>query len=152
MTYIRTGQGWLFLAVVLDLYSRRVVGWAFSQSLATELPLAALKMALTHRKPPGGLLHHSDRGCQYASAEYRMLLSDHGITASMSRSGNPYDNAQMESFFSTFKTESINRRDLATHLQAQMVIFDYIEVFYNRQRCHSALAYQSPVDFENQNH
>jgi putative transposase len=149
MTYIRTGQGWLFLAVVLDLYSRRVVGWAFSESLATELPLAALRMALTHRKPAGGLLHHSDRGCQYASAEYRLLLADHEVIASMSRSGNPYDNAQMESFFSTFKTECINRYELATHQQAQAVAFDYLEAFYNRRRCHSALAYQSPVDFEN---
>ena len=152
LTYLHTCQGWLFLAVVLDLYSRRVVGWAFSHSLDTELPLAALKMALLHRKPSGGLLHHSDRGCQYASAEYRTLLATHGITASMSRSGNPYDNAQLESFFSTFKTECIGRQELATHTHARSVIFDYIEVFYNRQRCHSALAYQSPVDFENKNH
>jgi putative transposase len=151
LTYIHTGEGWLFLAVVLDLYSRRVVGWSFSESLATELPLAALRMALMHRKPLGGLLHHSDRGCQYASAQYRQLLADHGVTASMSRSGNPYDNAQMESFFSTFKTECINRHGLATHTQARAVTFDYIEVFYNRQRCHSALAYQSPVDFEYKN-
>lgn len=152
LTYLRTGEGWLFLAVVLDLYSRRVVGWAFSPSLATELPLAALKMALTHRKPARGLLHHSDRGCQYASTEYRMLLAAHSVTASMSRSGNPYDNAQMESFFSTFKTECVHRHNLATHTQAQAITFDYIEVFYNRQRCHSALGYQSPVDFENKNH
>ena len=151
MTYIRTGQGWLFLAIVLDLYSRRVVGWAFSSSLATELPLAALKMALAYRQPAGGLLHHSDRGCQYASAEYRALLAAYGVTASMSRSGNPYDNAQMESFLSTFKTECIHRHDLATHSQARAVGFDYIEIFYNRQRRHSALGYQSPVDFENQN-
>jgi len=152
MTYLHTGQGWLFLAVVLDLYSRRVVGWSFSQSLATELPLAALKMALTQRQPSEALLHHSDRGCQYASAEYRQLLAAHGITASMSRSGNPYDNAQMESFFSSFKTECLHHHDLATHTQARAVTFDYIEVFYNRQRCHSALAYQSPVDFENKKH
>lgn len=151
LTYIHTGEGWLFLAVVLDLYSRRVVGWAFSESLATELPLAALRMALMHRKPTSGLLHHSDRGCQYASIEYRLLLAHHQVTASMSRSGNPYDNAQMESFFSTFKTECINRHKLATHRQARAVAFDYIEVFYNRQRSHSALAYQSPVDFENKN-
>jgi putative transposase len=152
LTYIRTGQGWLFLAVVLDLYSRRVVGWAFSQNLAAELPVAALKMALTYRKPTGGLLHHSDRGCQYASVEYRALLAAHGVTASMSRPGNPYDNAQIESFFSTFKIECIHRHELATHRQARAVIFDYIEVFYNRQRYHSALAYQSPVDFENKKH
>jgi putative transposase len=137
--------------VVLDLYSRRVVGWAFGESLATELPLAALTMALRYRKPSGGLLHHSDRGCQYASAQYRQLLAEHGVTASMSRSGNPYDNAQMESFFSTLKTECLNRHQLATHSLARAVTFDYIEVFYNRQRCHSALAYQSPVDFENKN-
>lgn len=152
LTYIRTAQGWLFLAVVMDLYSRRVVGWAFNQSLATELPLAALQMALLHRKPSIGLLHHSDRGCQYASADYRALLAAHGVTASMSRAANPYDNAQVESFFSTFKTECLHRWDLATRAQAQALVFDYIEVFYNRQRYHSALGYQSPVDFENKNH
>lgn len=150
LTYIQTGEGWLFLAVVLDLYSRRVVGWSFSQSLATTLPLAALQMALQHRQPPRGLLHHSDRGCQYASAEYRALLATHGLTASMSRTANPYDNAQVESFFSTLKTECLHRQPLATHAQARSVTFDYIEVFYNRQRFHSALGYQSPVDYENQ--
>ena len=104
------------------------------------------------RQPAGALLFHSDRGAQYASAEYRALLATYGLTASMSRPGNPYDNAQMESFFSTFKTECVHRHDLATHTQARAVIFDYLEVFYNRQRFHSALAYQSPVDFEIKNH
>ena len=151
LTYIQTAEGWLFLAVVLDLYSRRVVGWAFNRSLATELPLTALQMALQHRRPPRGLLHHSDRGCQYASAEYRALLAAHGLAASMSRTANPYDNAQMESFFSTLKTECLHRHHLTTHAQAQALTFDYIEVFYNRQRIHSALGYQSPVDYENKN-
>jgi putative transposase len=150
ITYIQTGEGWLFLAAVLDLYSRRVVGWAFHRSLATGLPVAALQMALQHRQPPRGLLHHSDRGCQYASLQYRALLAGHGLAASMSRTGNPYDNACMESFFSTLKTECLHHRQLATQAEAQAVTFDYIEVFYNRQRLHSVLDYQSPVDYENQ--
>jgi transposase InsO family protein len=151
MTYIETGEGWLFLAVVLDLHSRKVVGWAFAQSLHTALPLAALRMALGQRRPTTGLLHHSDRGCQYASAEYRRLLSAHGLEASMSRPGNPYDNAWVESFFSTLKTECL-RHCPATRSETQALAFDYIETFYNRTRLHSALGYQSPVDFENSNH
>lgn len=149
-TYIPTGEGWLFLAVVLDLYSRRVVGWAFGSALTTALARAALQMAVSHRRPEAGLLHHSDRGCQYASADYRALLTTHGLEASMSRTGNPYDNAAMESFYSTLKIECLHRHKLATRAQAQAVTFDYIETFYNRERIHSALGYKSPVDFEQQ--
>lgn len=151
MTCIQTGEGWLFLAVVLDLHSRKVVGWAFAQSLHTALPLAALRMALGQRRPARGLLHHSDRGCQYASAEYRSLLRAHGLEASMSRTGNPYDNAAVESFFSTLKTECLHRHSASTRRETQALAFDYIETFYNRERLHSALGYQSPVDFENSN-
>jgi transposase InsO family protein len=149
-TYIPTGEGWLFLAVVLDLYSRRVVGWAFGPALTTALARAALQMAVSHRRPEAGLLHHSDRGCQYASADYRALLAAHGLEASMSRKGNPYDNAAMESFYATLKSECLHRQKLATKAQAQAVTFDYIETFYNRERIHSALGYKSPVDFEQQ--
>ena len=112
LTYLETTEGWLFLAIVLDLHSRKVVGWAFAESLHTALPLAALRMALSQRRPARGLLHHSDRGCQYASAEYRQLLGTHGLEASMSRTGNPYDNAAVESFFSTLKTECLHRHPL----------------------------------------
>jgi len=151
MTYLETGEGWLFLAVVLDLHSRKVVGWAFAESLHTSLPLAALRMALGRRRPARGLLHHSDRGCQYASAEYRALLSTHGMEASMSRTGNPYDNAAVESFFSTLKIECLHRHAPITRVETQALTFDYIETFYNRTRLHSALGFQSPVDFENSN-
>ena len=149
-TYILTTEGWLFLAVVLDLYSRRVVGWAFSTELNTALALAALRMALTQRRPKAGLLHHSDRGSQYASADYRATLAAAGLVASMSRSGNPYDNAAMESFYSTLKIECLHRQERTTGAAIQAVTFDYLEVFYNRERSHSALGYKSPVDFEQQ--
>ena len=149
-TFIPTREGWLFLAVVLDLYSRRVVGWAFGSELTATLARAALQMALQHRQPRAGLLHHSDRGSQYASAEYRALLATHDLVASMSRTGNPYDNAAMESFYSTLKIECLHRHELATRAEAQAVAFDYIEAFYNRERIHSALGYKSPVDFEQQ--
>jgi putative transposase len=152
MTYLETTEGWLFLAVVLDLHSRRVVGWAFAESLHSALPLAALRMALRQRRPPRGLLHHSDRGCQYASAEYRWLLRTHGLQASMSRTGNPYDNAAMESFFSTLKTECLHRQAPTTRRETQAHVFDYLETFYNRSRLHSALGYLSPVDFETSLH
>ena len=152
MTCIETSEGWLFLAIVLDLHSRKVVGWAFAQSLHTALPLAALRMAIGQRRPPRGLLHHSDRGCQYASEEYRSLLRAHGLEPSMSRTGNPYDNACVESFFSTLKTECLHPHPAATRSETQALAFDYIESFYNRTRLHSALGYQSPVDFENSNH
>lgn len=150
MTYIETGEGWLFLAIVLDLHSRKVVGWAFAQSLHTALPLAALRMALGQRRPARGLLHHSDRGCQYASAEYRSLLGAHGLEASMSRTGNPYDNALAESFVATLKTECFGTSIPPTRAAAELMAFDYIETFYNRRRRHSSLGYLSPLNFEKQ--
>lgn len=151
ITYIQTQEGWLFVAAILDLYSRKIVGWAMSERIDTALILKALFMALLHRPPPADLLFHSDRGVQYASADYRRALAQAGLTASMSRQGNCYDNAAMESFWSTLKLELIYRRVFPTRAQARQEIFDYIETFYNRQRIHSALGYQSPVDFENQN-
>jgi len=151
ITYIDTQEGWLYLAAILDLYSRRIVGWAMSPRIDTTLVLKALGMALLHRSPPRDLLFHSDRGVQYASAQYRRALSQAGLVASMSRKGNCYDNASIESFWSTLKLELVYRRSFDTRAQAQSEIFDYIECFYNRQRSHSALGYLSPVDFELQN-
>jgi transposase InsO family protein len=151
ITYIQTKDGWLYLAAILDLYSRRIVGWAMSPRIDTTLVLQALGMALLHRSPPRDLLFHSDRGVQYASADYRQALHQAGLVASMSRKGNCYDNASIESFWSTLKLELVYRRSFNTRAQAQREIFDYIESFYNRQRSHSALDYRSPVDFENQN-
>jgi putative transposase len=148
ITYIETQEGWLYLAAILDLYSRRIVGWAMSRHLDTTLVLKALGMALLHRHPPANLLFHSDRGVQYASADFRRALSRAGLVASMSRKGNCYDNAFIESFWSTLKLELIYRRCFETRAQARTQIFDYIETFYNRQRSHSALNYHSPVDFE----
>jgi putative transposase len=148
ITYVETGEGWLYLAGVLDLYSRRLIGWAMGSSLETALPLAALHMALRRRRPDAGLLHHSDRGCQYASAAYRSTLAEHGCIASMSRRGNCYDNATMESFWSTLKHELIYRRRFATRDEATTAIFDYIESFYNRTRLHSALGFKSPLAYE----
>jgi transposase InsO family protein len=135
----------------MDLYSRRIVGWAMGNRPDTDLTLRALFMALGHRHPPANLLFHSDRGVQYASAAYRSALAQAGLLASMSRRGNCYDNAAMESFWSTLKLELVYRRDFPTHAEAQNALFDYLEVFYNRQRSHSALNYLSPVDFETQN-
>jgi len=151
ITYIRIGQNWLYLAAILDLYSRRIVGWAMSERIDTLLILKALGMALLHRQPPKNLLFHSDRGVQYASADYRAALAQAGLIPSMSRRGNCYDNAYIESFWSTLKLEMIYRREFASRRQAETAIFDYIEIFYNRQRAHSALAFLSPVDFEIQN-
>jgi len=151
ITYIETKENWLYLAAVMDLYSRKVVGWAMSERIDTVLVLKALGMALLHRRPPANLLFHSDRGVQYASGDYRQALSQAGLIASMSRSGNCYDNAAMESFWSTLKLELVYRQDFQTRAQARTQIFDYIESFYNRQRTHSALGYRSPVDFEIQN-
>jgi transposase InsO family protein len=148
ITYIQTQEGWLYLAAILDRYSRKIVGWAMSERIDTALVLKALDMALLHRQPPVNLLLHSDRGVQYASADYRRALSQAGLVASMSRKGNCYDNATMESFWSTLKLELVYRRDFVTRSQARTQIFDYIESFYNRQRTHSALDFQSPVDFE----
>jgi len=151
ITYIETKEGWLYLAAIMDLYSRKIVGWAMSQRIDSVLVLKALAMALLHRRPPANLLFHSDRGVQYASADYRQALSQAGLIPSMSRSGNCYDNAAMESFWSTLKIELVYRRCFETRTQARSQIFDYIETFYNRQRTHSALGYRSPVDFEIQN-
>ena len=148
ITYIETGEGWLYLAGVLDLYSRRLIGWAMGPGMETSLPLAALNMALQQRRPVGQVLHHSDRGCQYASATYRQALAANGCIASMSRKGNCYDNATMESFWSTLKHELVYRRKFMTRKEATTAIFDYIEGFYNRTRLHSALGFKSPLDYE----
>ena len=151
ITYINTAEGWLYLAAIMDLYSRKIVGWAMGERIDTALILNALSMALLHRKPPANLLFHSDRGVQYASGDYRRALAQAGFIASMSRKGNCYDNAAMESFWSTLKLELVYRRVFLSRSQARNEIFDYIESFYNRQRTHSALNYRSPVDFELQN-
>lgn len=148
ITYIETAEGWLYLAAILDLYSRKIVGWAMSERIDTTLILKALAMALLHRNAPAGLLFHSDRGVQYASADYRAALANAGLTPSMSRKGNCYDNAFIESFWSTLKMDLIYRRAFSTRVEAKREIFDYIEVFYNRQRSHTALGCLSPVDFE----
>ena len=148
ITYIETQEGWLYLAAILDRYSRKIVGWAMSARIDTALVLTALDMALLHRRAPVNLLFHSDRGVQYASADYRRALAQAGLVASMSRKGNCYDNATMESFWSTLKLELVYRRDFVSRSQARTQIFEYIESFYNRQRTHSALDFQSPVDFE----
>jgi putative transposase len=151
ITYVATEEGWLYLAGILDLYSRRLTGWAMSEHIDTELILAAWGMALTHCQPPAGLVFHSDRGAQYASHDYRHALQNSQAVSSMSRKGNCYDNAAMESFWSTLKQELIYRRHFKTRDQARQAIFDFIEVFYNRRRLHSSLGYRSPIDFETQN-
>ena len=148
ITYVETAEGWLYVAGVLDRCTRRCVGWAMGDTLATTLPLAALDMALTQRRPPAGLVHHSDRGVQYASGAYRQRLAQAGVLPSMSRSGNCYDNAAMESFWSSLKRELVHRCEFASRAAARAEIFEWIEVFYNRERFHSALGYKSPVDFE----
>ena len=151
ITLVDTLEGWLYLAGILDLYSRKIVGWAMSDHIDTSLVLKALDMALLHRKPPANLLFHSDRGVQYASGDFRQALSQASLVASMSRKGNCYDNAAMESFWSTLKQELIYRRHFKTRDEARQAIFDFIEVFYNRRRLHSSLDYRSPLDFETQN-
>ncbi len=148
ITYVGTRQGWLYLAVVMDLFSRRGVGWSMSQQIDRYLVLNALDMALQGRQPPRGLLHHSDRGSQYASTDYQQALATRGIQCSMSRKGNCWDNAVVESFFSSLKLELVYTTDFATREQARVALFDYIEVFYNRQRRHSSLGFMSPADFE----
>ena len=145
ITYIRLESCWAYLAVIIDLYSRAVVGWSLSSSQTTDLPIAALKNALKQRQPKGELIHHSDRGCQYTSDAYRSALSQSGIIASMSRTGNCWDNAVAESFFSTLKTELIYREHWQNMTQLRSALFDYLEVFYNRQRIHSTLNYQTPI-------
>lgn len=150
ITYIHTQEGWLYLAVVIDLYSRQVVGWSMSESMQAKLVNDALIMALWQRKPGKGLIWHTDRGSQYASASHRVLLNEHGIIQSMSRKGNCWDNAVAESFFHTLKTELIHHQRYQTRAEAKQDIFEYIEVFYNRERFHSANNYLSPVDYERQ--
>lgn len=150
ITYLPTQEGWLYLAMTLDACSRKVIGWYTSDSLETFMVTAALKLARQRRGPAPGLLHHSDRGVQYASSACRALLAHYQITASMSRKGNCYDNAQAESFFATLKTEAFEDGIPATRAQAKQQVFSYIEAFYNTRRLHSALSYQSPVEFENQ--
>jgi len=148
ITYVRSAAGWVYVAAILDLYSRRIVGWAAAQHINAALVLSALNMALCHRQPPAGLVFHSDRGVQYASLQYRQALAAAQMIASMSRKANCYDNAAMEAFWSTLKLELIYRRQFEDAGQLRQALFDYIEVFYNRQRLHSSLGYRSPADFE----
>src|SRR6267143_766431 len=148
ITYVETDQGWLYLATVMDLYSRRIVGWAMEDHLRADLPLAALTMSISAQRPGPGLIHHSDRGVQYASEDYRKLMQSAGFRASMSRKGDCYDNAPMESFFHTLKTELVHHRQYATPKEATRDIFAYIEGFYNRTRRHSAIGYISPIQME----
>ena len=148
ITYVETDQGWLYLATVMDLYSRKIVGWAMCDHLRADLPLAALRMAISAQRPGAGLIHHSDRGVQYASADYRKVIQSAGFQASMSRKADCYDNAPMESFFHTLKTELVHHRHYATRAEATRDIFAYIEGFYNRTRRHSAIGYISPIEME----
>lgn len=147
-TYVSTQEGWLYVATVLDLFSRRIIGLSMSDRMTTELVASALLQALTHRNPPTGLIHHSDRGSQYTSIAFRQLLKKHNITASMSGTGNCYDNATMESFYHTLKTEHVYFELYKTRHEAKQSIFEYVEVFYNRKRKHSTLDYFSPMAFE----
>ena len=148
ITYIPTAEGWLFLGVVMDMFSRRVVGWSMRNDLKTELVIDALAMAITRRRPPAGLVHHSDRGSQYTSLACGKTLRDSGLLASMGSRGDAFDNAACESFISTIKNELLNRQRWASRDQARRAVFQYIETFYNPRRRHSALGYQSPVEFE----
>lgn len=148
VTFIATRSGWLYLAVLLDLHSRRVVGWSMSERNDVELVIGALRMAILQRKPPPDLVHHTDRGRLYAADEYRELMAQHGMVPSMSRQRDCWDNAVAESFFGTLKHELIWGRDYKTRDQARSEIFEYIEVFYNRQRIHQTLGYRSPIAFE----
>jgi putative transposase len=147
-TYIWTAEGWLYVAAVVDLFSRRVVGWSMSAAMTAQLVTDALMMAIWRRGKPDALLHHSDRGSQYTSEPFQRLMADHGVTCSMSRAGNVWDNAAMESFFSSLKTERTARKTYRTRDQARADVFDYIERFYNPKRRHSTIGYLSPVDFE----
>jgi len=151
ITYVATREGWLYLAVLLDAHSRRVVGWAMADHLRMELALDALAMALRARRPPPGLVHHTDRGCQYTAAMYRAALAARGVTVSMSRAGECLDNAMAESFFATLKAELSARQTWPTRAAARLAIFEWLEVWYNRQRRHSALDYQAPVAWEEGN-
>ena len=148
ITYIWTDEGWLYLAAILDVFSRRVIGWAIGERITAKLALDALRMALSRRQPPYGLVHHSDRGSQYASLEYRAELAANGIVCSMSRKGNCWDNAVAESFFATLKGELVDDAEWATRTEARQEIFEYLEVYYNGKRRHSTLGFISPVAFE----
>lgn len=148
ISYIWTSEGWSYVAVILDLFSRAVVGWSLDATLSTTLPLTALDMAVRRRCPSAGLLHHSDRGCQYTGNEYRSALAELGVEVSMSRKGNCWDNAVAESFFSTLKIELIHRRIWSSRLELRSAVFEYIEVFYNRKRLHSSLDYKTPAEAE----
>lgn len=148
ITYIPTKEGWLYLAVVIDLYSRKIVGWSMANNMKAKLVNDALLMALWQRKPSRGLIWHTDRGSQYASHSHRTILQQHGIKQSMSRKGNCWDNAVSESFFHTLKTELTHHQRFKTREEAKTAIFEYIEVFYNKVRMHSANDYMSPVDYE----
>lgn len=150
ITYIRTAEGWLYLAVVIDLCSRKIVGWAADESLAAELCVRALNAAIEQRRPQSKVVHHSDRGVQYACDDYQGLLARHGLRPSMSRRGNCYDNAVTESFFGSLKTELVHHENYATRAAARQSLFEYIEVFYNRRRRHSAIGYVSPAEYEQQ--
>ena len=148
VTYIPTREGWLFLATVLDLYSRKIVGWSMAERLTSDLAQCALQNAVDSRQPSPGLIVHSDRGKEYYAGEYQQLLRQHGLVCSMSRRGDCYDNAVMESFFHSLKVEEVHHQDFRTRDEARAVLFDYIELFYNRQRLHSSIGYLSPVVFE----
>jgi len=148
ITYIPTAEGWLYLAAVMDLFSRKIVGWAMRDHMQVELASSALTMAIRQRKPGAGLIHHSDRGVQYASSDYRAALAGAGVAASMSRKADCYDNAPMESFFHTLKTELVHHRNYQTRAEAQRDIFAFIEGFYNRTRLHSAIGYIAPIEME----
>lgn len=152
MTYIPTDEGWLYLSVVLDLFSRRVVGWSAQPTLSRRGPIEALTSAIRDRRPPAGLVAHSDQGSQYGSDDYRALLRRHGLVASMSRRGNCHDNAPAESFFASLKSDLVRGRRFATHAEARAALFDYIEAFYNRRRRHSSLGYLTPVEYEQRHH
>ena len=149
-TYLWTAEGWLYVAVVMDLYSRRIVGWSMQSQMTSQLVADALMMAIWRRGKPDALLHHSDRGSQYTSDQFRRLLSELGVTCSMSRSGNCWDNAAMERFFKSLKTERTDQKIYRTRVDAKADVFDYIEVFYNGKRRHSTIGYLSPIQFEQQ--
>lgn len=148
ITYIWTQEGWMYLAAVLDLYSRMVVGWSMASRITRGIVMDAVRMAIARRKPQDGLMHHSDRGSQYSSQEFQELLTTYGVVCSMSRKGNCWDNAVMESFFGTLKKELIMHESYRIRDEARQSIFEYIEVFYNRQRRHSSLDYRTPVEYE----
>ena len=148
ITYVPTDEGWLYVAAVKDLFHKQIVGWSMGERITKELAISALDMAESRRQPPRGLIHHSDRGSQYASGDYQQKLSDYGMLCSMSKKGDPWDNAPMESFFGTLKTELVHHRKYKTRAEAKAEIFEYIEVFYNRKRLQSGLGMKSPEAYE----